>query len=130
MQRLAAITPWASGASLPKNAPTRSTGPGYEVSCCTSAGSPYAAGLAALLLSAAKQEHVAYAVATLGRALRIGARFLPHTPSYLQGNGVLDVSAAWRELTHPFDVPTIRSTARIVHPLAPYAAHGSEHVDG
>jgi hypothetical protein len=126
MHRLSTSVPWSRPLMLPKNAPARSTGAGYQISCCTSASSPDAAGLAALLLSAAKQEHVTYSLASLGRAMRIGARFLPDTASYLQGNGVLDVNAAWRELIHPVALPVIRSTARIVHPLAPYAAHGSE----
>ncbi|MPZ17587.1 MAG: S8 family serine peptidase [Luteitalea sp.] len=113
---------------IPKNAPTAKFPPGYQISCCTSASGPYAAGVAALLLSAAKQEHVSYTVPTLGRALRVGARFLAGWPSHQQGNGVLDVNAAWRELKRPIEIPRIQATAKIVHPLAPYAAHGHKGV--
>ncbi len=111
--------------AIPKNAPERYLPAGYEISCCTSSASPYAAGLAALLLSAAKQTGTAYSVESLGRALRVGAQFLPEWASYHQGNGVLEVNAAWRELTRSIDVPRITVTANVVHPLFPYAAPGT-----
>src|SRR5438874_1687480 len=102
VHRIAADLPWnAASDPLPKNAPAARLPKGYQISCCTSATSPYAAGVAALLISAAKQQHVPYSLESLERAMRIGARFLPHVPSHEQGNGVLDVNAAWRELTHP-----------------------------
>jgi hypothetical protein len=126
MERLSAGTSWQPPLRLPKNHPIWSTGAGYEISCCTSASSPYAAGVAALLLSAARQQHVDASLARLSSALRTGARFLEGAPSYLQGNGILDVDAAWQELTHPIDAVRIRSTAPIVHPLASYALHGTE----
>src|SRR5206468_11296079 len=76
--RIAADLPWNTASDpLPKNAPAARLPPGYMISCCTSATSPYAAGVAALLISAAKQEHVPYTLESLGRALRMGARFLP-----------------------------------------------------
>lgn len=123
MHRVAADVPWAVAREpLPKNAPAFRLPPGYQISCCTSASSPYAAGVAALLISGAKQARVPYSLTTLGRAMRLGARFLDDFPSIQQGNGVLDVNAAWRELTHPANAPRITVSAPIVHPLVRYAA--------
>jgi Subtilase family len=111
-------------AELPKNAPALQLPPGYRVSCCTSASAPYAAGIAALLVSAARQEQVNWSVRSLGRALRVGARFLADWPAHQQGNGVVDVNGAWRELRRSIEIPQIRATAPIAHPLADYAASG------
>ena len=110
---------------LPRNAPVMYLPPGYQIGCCTSAGAPFAAGIGALLISAAKQQRISYSVPSLGRALRVGARFLPRSPAYQQGNGVLDVNGAWRELTRMIDFPRIRAEGPIVHPLAEYAVRGS-----
>jgi hypothetical protein len=113
-----------SNVLLPKNAPRTRLPPGYEISCCTSASGPYAAGIGALLLSAAKQAGVPYSVATLGRALRASARFLPGWPAYQQGSGLVDVNAAWREMNQRIDPPRIRVRASVVHPLAQYSLAG------
>jgi hypothetical protein len=110
---------------LPRNAPTMYLPRGYQISCCTSASAPFAAGIGALLISAARQQGIAYSVPRLGRALRVGARFLPRSPAYEQGNGVLDVNEAWRELSRSNDVPRIRAEGPIVHPLAEYSIRGS-----
>jgi hypothetical protein len=114
--------------ALPKNKPTTQLPPGYGISCCTSATSPYAAGVGALLLSAAKQQGVSYSVETLGRALRVGARFLENWPAHQQGSGVLDINSAWRELQQTVDIPRIRVTGANVHALAPYGAAGNRGV--
>ena len=111
--------------AIPSSAPTARLPPGHQISCCTSASSPYAAGLAALLISRAKQEKIQYSVPTLGRALRLGAAFLSATPAHVQGNGVLDIERAWRELTTAAEPSRITSSAHIVTPLAMYAARGN-----
>jgi hypothetical protein len=129
MHRIAAGAALSSDSiQIPKNAPTMRLPSGYTISCCTSASSPYAAGVAALLLSAAKQQGLPYSVETLGRALRLGARFLQDWPAHQQGNGVLDVNAAWRELQQSFDIPRIRVTGANVHALAAYAVAGASGV--
>ena len=121
VHRIAAdLAEHGAGAPLPKNSATAYLPLAYQISCCTSASSPYAAGVAALLVSAAKQRTLRYSFETFGRALRIGARFLPDTPAHAQGNGVLDVESAWRELNRGVNVPRIVATAPIVHPLAAY----------
>src|SRR5262249_29965293 len=93
--------------------------------CCTSASSPYAAGVAALLLSAAKQQSIPYSVASLGRALRFGARFLPDVPAHQQGNGLLNIEAAWTELQKSVDAPRILVSGANAPVLAAYAAGGN-----
>ena len=125
MERLAADLPGSHVLdAVPVNAPAYRVPPGHQISCCTSASSPYAAGVLALLLSAAKQEGVRVNAASLSRALRFGARFLRGYPSHLQGNGVLDVEGAWRELRSPSAPPRITAAADVVHPLAQYAPSG------
>lgn len=113
---------------IPRAAPVRYLPAGYEISCCTSASSPYAAGVAALLLSAAKQTGVPYSVDALRLALTHGARFLPDWPAYQQGHGVVDVAAAWSLLqSHPTP-PTIVATTETSHPLTQYRARGNTGV--
>ncbi len=129
VERLAADLPWKRNLeAVPDHSPTHRLPPGYQVSCCTSASSPYAAGVTALLISGAKQMKVAYSVETLARAMKFSARFLPTARSHEQGNGVLDINAAWSELTHSISAPQITASARVVHPLAEYAARGSDGV--
>jgi len=109
------------GSALPRNQPTTRLSPCYQVSCCTSASSPYAAGLAALLISAAKQERIDYSVANLGRALRTSARFIPDAPAYKQGNGLLDVEGAWHELQQDVINPRITITSVNQQPVSAYS---------
>jgi hypothetical protein len=111
---------------IPKNAPTMHLPAGYQIGCCTSASGPYAAGIGALLMSAARQERLPYSLGSLGRALRGGAQFLPTAPTFEQGSGMLSVNAAWGELKRRVEMPRITSTATVVHTLAPYAALGQE----
>jgi hypothetical protein len=129
MERLAADLPWKRDLeAVPSQAPTRSVPPGYQASCCTSASSPYAAGVAALLISAARQTKTDYSVDDLVRAMQFSARFLPGFGSHEQGHGVLDINAAWQELTHGAAPPRMVSSARVTHPLTQYAAGGSQGV--
>lgn len=124
-ERLAAGLPWrAEIEAVPRNAPVARMPPGYGISCCTSASGPYSAGIAALVLSAARQSGVSYSVESLARAMTLTARFLPGFQSHQQGHGLLDVEAAWQELAAPRSAPRIVATADIVHPLAQYAERG------
>jgi hypothetical protein len=127
MERLAADLPWNAGIdAAPRTAPRHRIPPGYQVSCCTSATSPYAAGVVALLISAARQSGVPVTAERLHRALTRSARLVPGFLAHQQGNGAIDVNAAWLALNRPAaDLPRIVASAVIVHPLAQYAAHGS-----
>jgi hypothetical protein len=83
-----------SKVALPKNDPKVILPPCYQISCCTSASGPYAAGVAALLISAARQKDVQFSPESLGRSMRAGAQFLPEWSAFTQGAGVLNVQAA------------------------------------
>ncbi|HEY0874382.1 MAG TPA: S8 family serine peptidase, partial [Vicinamibacterales bacterium] len=125
MERIAADPPWyRTLEAVPFANPTHRVPPGYEISCCTSASSPYAAGAIALLISAARQSNVPYSVELLSRALRVTARPIDGFQAHQQGNGALDIEAAWQELASGFAPPRIESTATILHSLAQYAARG------
>lgn len=64
----------------------------------TSFSAPYAAGIGATLLSAAKQEHLPVDGWLLRYALEASAHFLPGSPANAQGNGAVDIQRAWRIL--------------------------------
>lgn len=72
--------------------------PGYTLQMGTSLSTPTAAGVAALLVSAAKQTHTAVDPMRLRWALAGGAHYLPEYQAYEQGSGLLDVRSAWARL--------------------------------
>ena len=113
-----------NGIVLPARAPQWPLPRAYQISCCTSSSTPFASGLTALLVSAAKQTGVRYSRETITHAIRVGARFLSAVPSYKQGHGVFDVNAAWLALNQTDVVPRIEVTTGVDHPIAPYAAAG------
>jgi subtilisin family serine protease len=71
--------------------------PGYSMLNGTSMAAPETTGAAALLLSAAKQANVQRQPAQLRQALLSSARLLDTTRirPHEQGNGIIDVGAAW-----------------------------------
>jgi hypothetical protein len=71
--------------------------PGYDMFNGTSMASPQAAGAAALLISAAQQAGAQHKPAQLRQAMLSSARFLDpaRIQAYEQGNGLIDVGAAW-----------------------------------
>ena len=71
--------------------------PGYSMFNGTSMASPQAAGAAALLLGAAKQQNVQKQPDQLRQAITSSARFLDpaRIGAYEQGNGLLNIGAAW-----------------------------------
>ena len=114
--------------AVPRNAPTHQLPPGHQISCCTSASSQFAAGIAALLVSGLRQERLSYSYARLSHALRAGSQFLETSPAHHQGNGVVNVNKAWDLLVRPVETPAITSSIDVVHPLAAYAANGEKGV--
>ena len=74
--------------------------PGYSMLNGTSMASPQAAGAAALLISAAKQQNVQKQPDQLRQALTSSARLLDTSRIgvYEQGNGLINVGAAWNLL--------------------------------
>ncbi len=96
-----AIAPGAAVSSTPlwqQGGPVAGTytlPPGYSMLNGTSMASPQAAGVGALLVSAAEQAGVQHQPAQLRQALNTSARFIAGYGAFEQGNGLLDVGAAW-----------------------------------
>jgi tripeptidyl-peptidase II len=92
---------------------------GEEIKLGTSMAAPYAAGLAALLVSADVQEGRATRAAQIGQALRAsGRRFEGETPAD-QGAGMPMIEAAYRWLAAGHAAPRIEVRALPVGPPPP-----------
>jgi hypothetical protein len=72
--------------------------PGYFVDGGTSTATPMAAGATALVVSAARQSGVPWDAKTLKSALTGSARFIPSLRAHEQGNGLIQVAAAFERL--------------------------------
>jgi hypothetical protein len=68
---------------------------GYSMLQGTSMASPQATGASALLLSAAKQKHLALTPATLRTALTSTAGHIKGVQAYEEGAGLIDIVDAW-----------------------------------
>ena len=87
---------------------------GYALFNGTSMAAPQAAGAAALLVSAAKQTGVQHQPAQIRQAMNSTARFLSgRYQAYEQGNGLVDVGAAWDLLTTNMKTVTIQSSVPV-----------------
>jgi len=92
---ISTIPTWQPGGPVPG---TYTLPPGYAMLQGTSMASPQAAGAATLLLSAALQKNVSHHAYQLRKVFNTTAFFLPHYQAYEQGNGLIDVQAAWNML--------------------------------
>jgi hypothetical protein len=72
--------------------------PGYSVDGGTSTATPMAAGATALVVSAAKQSGVPYDAARLKAAITGSTRYIPRLAAHEQGNGLIQVGAAFELL--------------------------------
>ncbi|WP_422771734.1 S8 family serine peptidase [Plantactinospora sp. WMMC1484] len=72
--------------------------PGYQMINGTSMSAPQVTGGLALLLSAAKANRKLVTTAALRRAIYSSASWIDGVPAHGQGNGQLDVPAAWQLL--------------------------------
>ncbi|HEX6919702.1 MAG TPA: S8 family serine peptidase [Actinomycetes bacterium] len=113
------IPTWQStvGACLPYNCPT-----GYAMFNGTSMASPQAAGAAALLVSAAKQAGVQSQPAQLRQAINSSARFIDGYGAFEQGNGLMNVPAAWDLLKKNAKTVDIRSSVPVNTVLSGFLA--------
>ncbi len=84
---------------------------GYSMLQGTSMASPQAAGAGALLVSAAKQAGVQKQPVQLREAMNSSARYLPRYGAYEQGNGLINVGAAWNLLKT--NIKTVDITASV-----------------
>ncbi len=89
--------------------------PGYGMFNGTSMASPQAAGAAALLISAAKQDHHTpdYGAAQLRTVFNSTARFIDRYNAADQGNGLIDVDKAWKLLKKGVDPVNIKSRVAV-----------------
>lgn len=112
---------WQAGGPV---AGTYTLPPGYSMFNGTSMASPQAAGAGALLVSAAKQAGVQKQPAQLRQALNSSARFLDATrfKAYEQGNGLMDVGAAWNLLKTNIKTTAITSSVPVNTVLSGFLA--------
>ncbi|MBC6450172.1 S8 family serine peptidase [Actinokineospora xionganensis] len=96
--------------------------PGYSMFNGTSMASPQAAGAGALLVSAAKQVGVQHQPAQLRKALNSTARFFPEYGAYEQGNGLVQVPAAWSLLAGNLKTVDISSAVPVDTALEQFLA--------
>jgi hypothetical protein len=94
--------------------------PGYVSAMGTSNACPMASGAAALLISAAKQTGIPYDADRIAWALKSSARYLPGIGANEQGNGLIDVAAAWEALKQAPTPVAISSSAEINVAIGPY----------
>jgi subtilisin family serine protease len=86
---------------------------GYGMFNGTSMAAPQAAGAAALLVSAAKQAGAQHQPDQLRQALKSSARYLPYYQTVEQGNGIIDVGAAWNLLKTNIKTAEIASSVPV-----------------
>ena len=87
---------------------------GYALFNGTSMAAPQAAGAAALLISAADQVGVQHQPAQLRQALRSSTRYLAgRYQAYEQGNGLINVGAAWDLLATNIKTVNIQSAVGV-----------------
>ncbi|HET7089603.1 MAG TPA: S8 family serine peptidase [Anaerolineae bacterium] len=110
---------WQPGSGLPYTLP-----PGYSLFNGTSMAAPQAAGAAALLISAAKQVGAQYRPDQLRQAMNSSARFLDEArfQAYDQGNGLIDVGAAWNLLKTNINTVDISSAVPVNTLLSDFLA--------
>ena len=101
---------------------------GYGVVGGTSTATPMAAASAALLLSAAKQNGVAYDAARLRWAITSTARYLQEYGAYEQGAGLLQINEAWEALKRAPAPVEITSRAPIKTVLGKYLKEPNQGV--
>jgi hypothetical protein len=123
---ISTIDSWLPG--LPVAEAGYSLPPGYAMLQGTSMSSPQATGSAALLLSAAKAEHTAVTPAQLRRSIYSSADYQKDIPSYAQGNGFLDVPAAWKLLRKAPATRTYTSSAPVCTAISQFLATPNQGV--
>ncbi len=129
------VAPAISMTALPcsygrDNTPTVFTIPlCWQMGGGTSNATPMAAGVAALLVSGAKQRHLPADAAHIAWAMRMAARPLPGYAVHEQGRGLLDVGRAWALLERaPAELPVIEVRAPVRTRLARYLRTPGEGV--
>ena len=111
---------WQAGGPL---AGTFALPPGYSMFNGTSMAAPQAAGAAALLVSAAQQAGVQHQPAQIRQAFNSSARFITgRYQAYEQGNGLINVGAAWNLLSTNINTAEIAGAVPVNTVLAGFLA--------
>ncbi|WP_229071919.1 S8 family serine peptidase [Actinoplanes sp. DH11] len=100
--------------------------PGYSMQNGTSMSAPQITGGVALLLSAAKQKDLGVTPAGLRRALYSTADLIPGESVNGQGNGQMDVPAAWKMLTKKSEIRKYTASAPVCTPLSEQLATANQ----
>ncbi|MGZ4782367.1 MAG: S8 family serine peptidase [Oryzihumus sp.] len=93
---------------------------GYAMFNGTSMASPQATGAAALLLSASRATDTPVTPAQLRASLYSTAKFIKGVPAMAQGNGLVDVNAAWTLLSRRPVVQGYATSAPVCTPISQY----------
>jgi subtilisin family serine protease len=102
---------WQPGGPVPG---TYVLPPGYSLFNGTSMASPQAAGAGALLVSAAQQAGLQHQPAQIRQAMKSSTRYLAgRYQAYEQGNGLLNVGAAWDLLKTNISTVNITSSVQV-----------------
>jgi hypothetical protein len=96
--------------------------PGYSMFNGTSMAAPQSAGAGALLVSAAQQTGVQHQPDQLRQALDSSARFVAGYGAYEQGNGLIQVGAAWQVLAAKIKTVAITSAVPVDTALEQFLA--------
>ena len=96
--------------------------PGYSMLNGTSMASPQSAGAAALLVSGAQQSGVQHQPEQLRQALNSSARFVDGYGAFEQGNGLIQVGAAWQVLAAKIKTVDITSAVPVDTALEQFLA--------
>ncbi len=105
--------------------------PGYNIAGGTSTATPTTAGAVALLISAARQSNVKFDPYRLRQAIMTSGRWVSHIAANKQGNGVVNIAAAFEALKAMDTVKTpitIVSRAPVKHAMAHLLATPNEGV--
>ncbi len=105
--------------------------PGYSIAGGTSTAGPSATAACALLISAAKQKGVRWEADRLRNAILSTARYLPEIETHKQGNGLIQVNAAWKLLKsmgENYKLQRIESMAPVKTAISSFLAPPDEGV--
>jgi hypothetical protein len=91
--------------------------PCYRLSGGTSAASPSAAGIVALLISAARQHGLTPSVHQIREALMASASLMPGIPAHIQGVGLINVQRAWEYLQRTTTATALDIEGELRHPF-------------
>jgi len=97
--------------------------PGYNIAGGTSTATPTTAGAVALLISAARQSNVKFDPYRLRQAIMTSGRWVSHIPANKQGNGVVNIAAAFEALKA---MDTVKTPITIVSKTS--VKHATSHL--